>query len=53
MRTIADLPEKLTGRDIPEIIEVRGEVYIWRDDFAALNRQREADDLPLYANPRN
>ena len=53
MRTIADLPEKLTGRDIPEIIEVRGEVYIRRDDFAALNRQREKDDLPLYANPRN
>jgi DNA ligase (NAD+) len=53
MRTIADLPEKLHGRDIPDVIEVRGEVYMRRDDFAALNRQREKDDLPLYANPRN
>jgi DNA ligase (NAD+) len=52
LRTIADIPATL--RDgAPEILEVRGEVYMRRDDFLALNdRQAAAGDKP-FANPRN
>ena len=50
-RTIADIPQTLTGA--PQILEVRGEVYMSHDDFAALNdRQIAAGDKP-FANPRN
>ena len=55
LRAIRSVPLRL--RDIahhaPSILEVRGEVYIEREAFAALNRRREADDLPTFANPRN
>ncbi|PTV94887.1 DNA ligase (NAD+) [Rhodobacter aestuarii] len=50
-RTIADIPQKLTGA--PEVLEVRGEVYMSHEDFAALNaRQLEKGDK-AFANPRN
>ena len=49
---IADIPQVLTGA-VPAVFEVRGEVYMSRADFAALNeRQTEAGDK-LFANPRN
>jgi DNA ligase (NAD+) len=53
LRTLEDVPKKLAGRGWPESIEVRGEVYMRRDDFLALNKQLEADDKPPFANPRN
>jgi DNA ligase (NAD+) len=53
LRHVRDVPHRLAGRDIPEVVEVRGEVYMARSDFAALNKAREAEGLPLYANPRN
>lgn len=53
LRTVVDLPKTLKGRRIPDVLEVRGEVYMRRDDFARLNESRAADGLPLYANPRN
>ncbi len=50
-RTIADIPQTLTNA--PDILEVRGEVYMSHADFAALNaRQAAAGDKP-FANPRN
>ena len=50
-RTIDDIPETLT--DAPDLLEVRGEVYMSHDDFAALNaRQAERGDRK-FANPRN
>ena len=52
LRTVADLPDSLDGA-APPYIEIRGEVYMRNDDFAALNAGREAAGLPLYANPRN
>ncbi|WP_425485823.1 NAD-dependent DNA ligase LigA [Ancylobacter tetraedralis] len=53
VRTIAEIPSRLNGEDVPDIFEVRGEVYMGHGDFAALNeRQREAG-RPLFANPRN
>jgi DNA ligase (NAD+) len=51
LRTLKDIPERISGA--PEIFEVRGEVYMTRADFAALNeRQREAGGK-VFANPRN
>ena len=52
-RTIRDIPHVLTGDDIPSIIEVRGEVYLGKQDFAALNKKMEAEGKPTYVNPRN
>ena len=50
-RTIADIPQQISGA--PEVLEVRGEVYMSHADFAALNaRQLEKGDK-LFANPRN
>lgn len=51
IRTIAEVPGELKG-DCPELVEVRGEVYMRRDDFFALNR-RMAETGQSFANPRN
>lgn len=53
LRTVADLPHVLKGPDVPERLEVRGEVYIGLTDFAALNREREAAGEEEFVNPRN
>ena len=53
LRTVGDLPHNLTGADVPERLEVRGEVYIGLIDFAALNREREAEGEEAFVNPRN
>ncbi|MEA5162345.1 NAD-dependent DNA ligase LigA [Cereibacter johrii] len=50
-RTIADLPIDLDGA--PDLLEVRGEVYMSHEDFAALNVRQEAAGQRLFANPRN
>ncbi|WP_282693184.1 NAD-dependent DNA ligase LigA [Streptomyces sp. CC208A] len=53
VRTIADVPERLQGDRIPELVEIRGEVYFPMEAFEALNaRLVEAGDKP-FANPRN
>ncbi len=53
MRTVSSLPLQLIGEEIPEILEVRGEVYMTVEAFDALNKQREKEEDPLFANPRN
>ena len=53
IRTIADVPKKLHGRNPPEIFEVRGEVYMSHADFAALNRRQAKAGDKIFANPRN
>lgn len=53
VKTLASVPKKLKGHGWPDIIEVRGEVYMDRPGFFALNAQREKDDEPVFANPRN
>ncbi|HEV2511094.1 NAD-dependent DNA ligase LigA [Bosea sp. (in: a-proteobacteria)] len=52
-RTISEIPHRLKGKDVPEIAEVRGEIYLGHADFAAINqRQREKEERE-FANPRN
>ncbi|MEO5375293.1 MAG: NAD-dependent DNA ligase LigA [Alphaproteobacteria bacterium] len=58
LRTLADLPVRLRGADLlgddlPAVLEVRGEVYMSRDDFAALNERQKAAEAKVFANPRN
>lgn len=53
VRAIRAVPLRLHGKDVPERLEVRGEVYFPRSRFEALNREREAAGEELYANPRN
>ncbi len=50
--TIADIPQQLAGT-VPDIFEIRGEVYMSKADFAALNARQEAGGGKLFANPRN
>ncbi|RJO75021.1 NAD-dependent DNA ligase LigA [Nocardia panacis] len=55
-RTIADIPDELTPSaefPIPEVLEVRGEVYFRLEDFESLNAHIVAEGKPPYANPRN
>ncbi|WP_280510235.1 NAD-dependent DNA ligase LigA [Nocardia farcinica] len=55
-RTIEDVPGELSARDefpVPELLEVRGEVYLRLADFEALNAAIVAEGKPPYANPRN
>lgn len=50
-RTIADIPQVLSGA--PDVLEVRGEVYMSHADFAALNARQAANSEKIFANPRN
>ena len=51
VRTIADIPQRVIGA--PDVLEVRGEVYMSKDDFEALNERQEASGGKIFANPRN
>ncbi|MDT7624530.1 MAG: ligase [Pseudonocardiales bacterium] len=56
MRTLHEVPEQLTGTEqfpVPELVEVRGEVYFRLEDFQALNALMVEAGKPVYANPRN
>ena len=52
LRTIGDIPEKLAG-NAPGIAEIRGEVYLPKSAFRALNETQQANDAKIFANPRN
>ena len=49
---ISDIPQRLNGA-VPDIFEIRGEVYMAKSDFAAINETQKAKDAKLFANPRN
>ena len=53
LRTIAEVPKKLSGSGWPEVLEVRGEVYMTHADFAALKARSAAEGGQDYVNPRN
>ncbi|MFC1946815.1 NAD-dependent DNA ligase LigA [Chloroflexota bacterium] len=52
LRTVRSIPLFVSG-DIPSRFEVRGEVFMPKAGFKKLNREREAENMPLFANPRN
>jgi DNA ligase (NAD+) len=53
IRTLKDVPQKLKGRKVPDICEVRGEVYMTKKAFLALNERQKAEGGTIFANPRN
>ncbi len=57
VKTILSIPITLLplkdAPPIPELLEVRGEIYMEKEDFKRLNKEREMEGLPLFANPRN
>ncbi len=53
VRTIRAVPLKLSGDDAPPLIEVRGEIYMEKAGFEALNARQQAQDQKTFANPRN
>ncbi|MDQ2801018.1 MAG: NAD-dependent DNA ligase LigA, partial [Armatimonadota bacterium] len=53
LRTVASIPLRLRGAACPDLVEVRGEVYLQHQEFARINAAREASGEPVFANPRN
>lgn len=52
-KTIEGIPLKLNGENLPHLIEIRGEVIMFKTEFEKLNSERETIGLPLFVNPRN
>ena len=53
VRTIRQIPLRLRGKPVPAVVEVRGEIYMRRADFEALNEAQRSRGAPTYVNPRN
>ena len=53
LRTLGDVPLRLRGKEIPPIVEARGEVYMTNSDLVKLNQEQAARGEPAYANTRN
>jgi DNA ligase (NAD+) len=53
IRTLKDVPQKLKGRNVPDVCEVRGEVYMTKQGFLALNERQKAAGDTVFVNPRN
>jgi DNA ligase (NAD+) len=53
LRTIHDIPLSLKGTNHPKLVEIRGEVYLPFASFTRVNKEREKEGEPLFANPRN
>jgi DNA ligase (NAD+) len=53
VKTIRDIPKTLAGKGVPEVAEIRGEIYMGNADFARLNAAQAAAGEKVFANPRN
>src|ERR1700742_760106 len=53
IRTLEDVPQTLKGKHVPPVCEVRGEVYMTKQAFLALNERQKAAGDTIFANPRN
>jgi DNA ligase (NAD+) len=53
VRTLEDIPKQLRGRKVPDVCEVRGEVYMTKSAFLALNQRQAEAGKQVFANPRN
>lgn len=53
IKHVSGIPHRLEGDDVPDVVELRGEAYMDKADFAALNEAQEAAEKKPFANPRN
>ena len=53
VKTIKEIPHTLKGQDVPDVIDVRGEIYLSHADFARMNEVQAAAGGKIFANPRN
>ncbi|WBB62871.1 NAD-dependent DNA ligase LigA [Streptomyces sp. WMMC500] len=53
IRTIGEIPHRLAGENVPDLVEIRGEVYFTLSEFQRLNADLVAEGKPPFANPRN
>ncbi|MEX0753343.1 MAG: NAD-dependent DNA ligase LigA [Xanthobacteraceae bacterium] len=53
LKMVKDIPHRLKGKHVPKVCEVRGEVYMTKKDFLALNKRQAAAGEQVFANPRN
>jgi DNA ligase (NAD+) len=53
IKTLKEIPHQLKGRNLPDVCEIRGEVYMTKPDFLALNQRQAAAGDTIFANPRN
>ncbi len=53
VRTVKGIPLRLSGRKVPPVLEVRGEIYMTNSDLVILNEAQQAKGEPLFANTRN
>jgi len=53
VKTMRSIPHRLSGAALPDLIEVRGEIYLAHGDFETLNREQAAAGGKIFANPRN
>jgi DNA ligase (NAD+) len=53
IKTVRNVPHALTGANLPDVIDVRGEIYLSHDDFRLLNEAQDKAGEKIFANPRN
>ena len=53
IKTLKEIPHQLKGKNFPDVCEIRGEVYMTKPDFLALNKRQAAAGDTIFANPRN
>jgi len=53
VKTMDDVPDALSGKHVPDVIDIRGEIFIGHEEFAALNAEQERNGHKAFANPRN
>jgi DNA ligase (NAD+) len=53
VKTIKSIPLKLSDKNIPDFLEIRGEIYMDKEELKRINVQRRKNDEPVFANPRN
>ncbi|HEX2511870.1 MAG TPA: NAD-dependent DNA ligase LigA, partial [Xanthobacteraceae bacterium] len=53
VKTVKAIPHKLKGKDVPAVCEIRGEIYMTKTDFLALNKRQAEAGGQIFANPRN
>ena len=53
IKTISNIPHEIKDSDVPDILEIRGEIYMKKSDFFELNERMQKEGKQTYVNPRN